>query len=93
MASNQNLYPTEDRVVSTSVIAGYYKCLVNSLNLRSESSMNSRVVAKCRLNDVIKLDNWSTVSEGYVWGKGIYNNETFYVVVRTTGGKNYLQQK
>lgn len=79
--------------VSTSVPAGTYKIIVDSLNVRNAPSTSGTVVAQYSKNGTVILDGYSVVANGYVWGRYTRNAGGYgYIAVRTTGGKEYAQR-
>lgn len=75
------------------VAAGTYTCVVSKLNVRSAPTVNSSSVAAYHRGETVRLDNWSTTADGYVWGRytGASGNIR-YIAVRTVGGEAYLSQ-
>lgn len=73
--------------VNDSVPAGTYTCQVNALNVRDSASISSNVVAQYDYGDTVNLDGWSTVADGWVWGRYTgYSGYLRYVAVRSTDG-------
>lgn len=79
--------------VSVSVPAGSYKVLSKAVNIRLAPSKSSTIVGQEMKGQIIDLDGWSKVSDGFVWGrftspKGLIR----YIAVRTTNGRQYMQE-
>lgn len=84
--------PVVDATVPTTVTAGKYQCVVSALNVRSDATTNSSIVAKYTKGDTVTLDGWSTIANGCVWGRYVGGSgKTRYIAVRTTGGMEYLK--
>lgn len=80
--------------VSTSVPAGRYMCVVNTLNVRDASTISAHVVAQYHKGQVVTLDGACAVSDGCVWGRytGASSGKKRYIAVRTTSGTTYLKK-
>lgn len=73
------------------VSAGTYTCVADALNVRSAPSLSGAVVATYYYGETVNLDGWSTVADGYVWGRYIsYSGYTRYIAVKAAGGEDYL---
>lgn len=79
---------------SASVPAGRYRCVVDTLNVRSATSLSAPVVARYHKGQTVTLDGACAVSEGYVWGRytGASSGRKRYVAVRTANGTEYLRK-
>ena len=68
---------------------GAYRCNVNSLNVRDQPSMSGNVVASYSSGQVVNLDDWYTIADGYVWGRytGASSGELRYIAVGPATGK------
>ncbi|MEF2593705.1 MAG: SH3 domain-containing protein [Eggerthellaceae bacterium] len=79
--------PSPSRTVS----AGAYRVVADSLNVRESPSTSAAVVASYSYGQTVNLDGWSTVADGYVWGRYIaYSGATRYIAVGVDGGEDYL---
>ena len=78
----------------SSVSAGKYKVVVDSLNVRTAPGMSGAVVATYAKNQTVYLDGWSRVADGYVWGRytGASSGKLRYIAVRTAGNIDYLKK-
>lgn len=66
---------------------GAYVCMVDALNVRTSPTIYSDVVATYSMGEVVNLDDWYTVCDGYVWGRytGQSGNVRYVAVGRATG--------
>ncbi|MST60052.1 SH3 domain-containing protein [Parafannyhessea umbonata] len=78
----------------TSVPAGRYVCVVDTLNVRDASTVSAKVVAQYHKGQTVTLDGACAVSDGCVWGRytGATSGKKRYIAVRTTGGTEYLRK-
>lgn len=68
------------------VTAGKYKCVIGTLNVRSQPSTSSSIVAKYSKGETVNLDGWSKVSGGITWGRYTsYSGKTRYIAVAEDG--------
>lgn len=80
--------------VSSVSVGGTYKCIVDSLNVRTSPSMAGTVTGQFAKGDTVILDNWSTQANGYVWGRyTTYKGNVRYVAVGTSSKPNAYLQK
>lgn len=79
---------------SSSVPAGRYVCVVDTLNVRDASTVSAKVVAQYHKGQTVTLDGACAVSDGCVWGRytGATSGMKRYIAVRTTGGTEYLRK-
>ena len=82
------------RLVSTSVPAGRYVCVVDALNVRTGAGTGYAKVAQYRKGQGVTLDGSSVVADGCVWGcyTGATSGMKRYVAVRTLAGATYLSK-
>ena len=67
---------------------GAYMCNVSTLNVRSAPSVYSDAVAAYHFGEVVELDDWYTIADGYVWGRYEgYSGTTRYIAVGKATGK------
>lgn len=67
---------------------GAYQCQVQTLNVRAEPNLFSLVVASYKYGEVVNLDNWFIVADGYVWGRytgGQSGMHRYVAIGRNTG--------
>lgn len=78
----------DDRGGAGEFEAGAYRCTVNGLNVRSKPSLSGEVVAHYDKGQVVNLDAWYTIADGWVWGRyTAYSGNVRYVAVgKPTGG-------
>jgi hypothetical protein len=73
---------------SVTGFGGVYRCRVLSLNVRDKPSLKGKVVAEYVLGQIVVLDDWWIVADGYVWGKyTAYSGKERYVAVGRYTGK------
>ena len=73
---------------SVTGFGGVYRCRVLSLNVRDKPSLKGKVVAEYVLGQIVELDDWWIVADGYVWGKyTAYSGKERYVAVGRYTGK------
>lgn len=78
---------------STSAPAGTYKCL-DVTNIRKAPSLSGAVSGSVAAGTTRVLDGWSTVADGWVWGRYTNNNGYWrYVAVRKADGSYTLLKK
>ena len=72
-------------------VGGTYRCAVPALNVRDQPSTKGRVVTQYHRGQTVKLDAWSEVADGCVWGryKGASSGKLRYVAV-SKGSADYL---
>lgn len=72
--------------------AGAYRCVADALAVKSEPTVDVPTVATYYEGEVVILDDWSTVSGKYLWGRYVsYSGETRYIAIgRTDGTDTYL---
>lgn len=76
---------------SSSVPSGTYQVIVDAVNVRSDPSTGASIVASYNNGETVNLDGWSTVADGYVWGRYTsYSGNTRYIAVREASGFDYL---
>ena len=75
--------------VITPDFGGTYRCTVDSLNVRTEPSLNGEIVAQYHEGDTVNLDDWYVCADGYVWGRyiGFTSGKYRYVAVGRNTGK------
>ena len=80
--------------VSTSVPAGRYQVIVDTLNVRTAPTTSAQVATYYNNGGTVNLDGYSTVADGYVWGRyiGATSGQYRYIAIRTTGGTEYAQK-
>ena len=67
---------------------GKYKVMANELNVRSKPTKSGEVVATYSSGETVILDNWYTISNGYVWGRYTsMSGKTRYVAIGRSTGK------
>lgn len=67
---------------------GYYTCTVPTLNVRSAPTVYSDVVAAYHTGQVVELDDWYTIADGYVWARyEAYSGNVRYIAVGRATGK------
>lgn len=68
--------------------AGAYRCNVDCLNVRDAPGLHGNVVAQYFEGEIVNLDSWYTVADGYVWGRYTsWTDETRYIAVGLPTGK------
>lgn len=68
--------------------AGPYRCNCDVLNVRDTPSLTGSVVAQYNEREIVNLDAWYTVADGYVWGRYTsYSGNTRYIAVGLPTGK------
>ena len=83
----------EGSSTNSSVPSGTYQVLVDGLNIRASYSTGSAVVGTYGSGQTVVLDGWSTVSDGYVWGRYMaYSGNTRYIAVRSTSGTEFMRK-
>ena len=67
---------------------GTYTCQVDNLNVRTEPSTSSSVVAQYHRGEKVTLQDWYVIADGYVWGRyvGGSGNTRYVAVGKPTGG-------
>ena len=61
---------------------GAYVCNVDELNVRDAPSTSGSIVASYTRGEIVNLDSWYTVADGYVWGRyTAYSGAVRYVAV------------
>lgn len=67
---------------------GAYRCTVSDLNVRDAPTLASNVVASYREGQVVVLDDWYTVHDGFVWGRyTAYSGKVRYIGVGKATGR------
>lgn len=68
---------------------GLYECMVTSLNVRTQPTLDGEIVAHYGYGDFVQLDNWYTSADGYIWGRytGLQSGKLRYVAVGRDTGK------
>lgn len=67
---------------------GNYECTVDVLNVRSAPTVYSDVVATYGLGQIVELDDWYTIADGYVWGRyTAYSGNVRYIAIGRATGK------
>jgi hypothetical protein len=63
--------------------SGKYMCVVDTLNVRSEPSMMGDIVAAYHCGDTVYLDDYRSISDGFVWGRyiGFTSGQYRYVAI------------
>ena len=68
--------------------AGAYRCNVDCLNVRDAPSLSGNQVAQYTSGQIVNLDAWYTIADGYVWGRYTsYSGHTRYIAVGLPTGK------
>jgi hypothetical protein len=72
-----------------SVFGGVYKCMVDGLNVRDAPNLSSNIIATYSRGQLVELDDWYTINDGYVWGRyvGASSGLMRYVAVGRNTGK------
>ena len=80
--------------VDNSVPAGTYKIDASVLNVRSGPSIAYRCVAQYKRGQTVRLDGYSSVADGCVWGRytGSSSGKKRFIAVRTTSGSVYAHR-
>ncbi|MRX82268.1 N-acetylmuramoyl-L-alanine amidase [Eggerthella guodeyinii] len=72
---------------SATASARAYTVAADALNVRSAPSVDSSAVASYGYGQTVTLDGWSTVADGYVWGRyTAYSGATRYIAFGTADG-------
>lgn len=67
---------------------GAYVCNVDVLNVRYSPSTEGMPVATYSRGQVVNLDDWYTINQGYVWGRYVaYSGNTRYIAIGKHTGK------
>lgn len=71
------------------VFGGLYECQVNGLRVRDAPSLTGKVLTHYDAGDKVRLDDWYTSSDGYIWGRytGSISGKQRYVAVGRATGK------
>jgi len=70
-APTPTVQPTQAAASSSAVnvLQGTYRVAVDGLNVRDRPSVSGNVVATYSNGQTVNLDHWSTVADGYIWGR------------------------
>lgn len=73
----------------TTDFGGNYECKVQDLNVRDAPSLRGKVVAQYHYGEIVVLENWYTIDDGYVWGTycGLQSGLPRYIAVGKATGK------
>lgn len=79
----------------SSVPAGTYTIQVNGLQVRTGASKQYPSVAHYDKGGTVKLDGWSAVADGWVWGRyiGASSGKYRYIAVRSADGKTVYAKR
>jgi hypothetical protein len=68
---------------------GCYECMVQALNVRTKPSLSGDVVAEYHYGEIVWLDDWFCIEDGYVWGRytGNQSGKLRYVAIGRDTGK------
>lgn len=68
---------------------GKYICNVNGLRIRAAPNTSAEVVGMYLVGDTVILDDWYTISDGYVWGRyiGFSSGKYRYLAIGRNTGK------
>lgn len=68
--------------------AGAYRCNVDCLNVRDAPGLGGHIVAQYYAGEIVNLDPWYTIADGYVWGRYTsYTGHTRYIAVGLPTGQ------
>lgn len=80
--------PKAKKKPSSDFAGGAYRVNVSALNVRNRPSIGGGVVAVYHRGELVNLDDWYTIADGYVWGRYTsYSGYTRYVAVGPHTGK------
>ena len=80
--------PAPHPTPAPSGMVGAYRCTVDGLRVRTAPNLNGDIVAEYNNGDIVELEDWSTSSNGYSWGRYIGHSSGCYRYValgRDTG--------
>ena len=68
---------------------GKYMCNVNGLRIRTAPNTRAEIVGAYLVGDTVILDDWYTISDGYVWGRyiGFSSGKYRYLAIGRNTGK------
>lgn len=78
-------------VPAPTVVAATYEVSVDVLNVRTEPSLNGRVVASYVRGEKVVLDGWGGYADGFLWGRyvGASSGQPRYVAVGAESGNDW----
>ena len=80
--------PAEPESGDDNFSGGAYMCNVRTLNVRAAPTVYADTVAAYHFREVVTLDDWYTIADGYVWGRyEAYSGATRYIAVGKATGK------
>lgn len=80
---------SSNKVYTGTGFGGTYRCNTSVLNVRDKPSTSGNVVTTYKSGQTVKLDDWYTIANGYVWGRytGASSGKKRYVAVGKATGK------
>lgn len=80
--------------VANTVSAGTYRVAVEALNVRSAQSLSASIVATYSAGQIVNLDGWSEIHDGYLWGRyTAYSGAIRYIAVGPADGSSRYLNK